>query len=343
MDSLTQLALGASVGEAILGKRIGRKAMLWGGICGTIPDLDVFIPMGNAVADFTYHRSFSHSLFILALLTPLVAWLAMKIHKHQPELRSRWWATVYLVFATHVLLDSFTAYGTQILWPLVTTPVSWSTLFIIDPLYTLPLLVGLIALLVKANSSKHRWNFWGLAISSLYICWSIGVKGYIDNQIHKGLHAQGVEHYNLFTTPAPFNTLLWRGVAKTDSGYYEIYYSIFDDSPPSNNAYYESEEHLLEAIDEQWDVARLKWFSKGFYGVKQLDDKVVISDLRMGSEPFYAFQFAVADIGATHVETGDAIQLQPKRDLSALSMVWDRIWSQDTNIYMGNVTLESVR
>ena len=72
MDSVTQLVLGAAVGEATLGRRVGSRAKLWGAVCGTIPDLDVFIPLGDPVRDFTYHRSFSHSLIVLAALTPLV-------------------------------------------------------------------------------------------------------------------------------------------------------------------------------------------------------------------------------------------------------------------------------
>jgi inner membrane protein len=142
LDSLTQIALGAAVGEATLGRKVGSRAPLWGAICGTLPDLDVFIPLGDPVSDFTYHRSFSHSLFVLAALTPLVVWLILKIHPQTREHRAGWAALVYLAFATHVLLDSFTVYGTQIFWPLDTTPVGWSTIFIIDPLYTLPLLLA---------------------------------------------------------------------------------------------------------------------------------------------------------------------------------------------------------
>ncbi|MFD2166338.1 metal-dependent hydrolase [Thalassotalea euphylliae] len=338
MDSLTQFTLGAAVGEAVLGKKIGNKAMLWGGICGTIPDLDVFIPMGNAVADFTYHRSFSHSLFVLALLTPLVAWLAMKIHKQPEGMKQRWWVMVYLVFATHVLLDSFTAYGTQIFWPISSTPISWSTIFIIDPLYTVPLLIGLFAILIKRTMGTERWNLWGLGISSAYLCWTVGAKIYVDDQIHKGLEAQGVTNYSLFSTPAPFNTLLWRGIAKTETGYYEVYYSLLDTQLPTNNPFFTSEEDLLTSIESDWSVSRLQWFSKGFYNVKLRDNKVVISDLRMGLEPSYVFQFAVAEVN----ESGDTPtaaptlieveQLNPERDLSVLDKVWKRIWSEEVII-----------
>jgi len=170
MDSVTQFVLGAAVGEAVLGRKIGNKAALWGGLAATLPDLDVFVPLGDVVKDFTYHRSASHSLFVLAILTPLIVWLINKIHPASREFKGRWMLMIYLVFTTHVLLDSFTAYGTQIFWPVLTTPVSWSTIFIIDPLYTLPLLIGVIAALVMSRETTrgHLLNRFGLVVSSIY-------------------------------------------------------------------------------------------------------------------------------------------------------------------------------
>jgi len=67
LDSVTQLTFGAALGEAVLGPKVGRKAMLWGAVLGTLPDLDIFIPLGGPVDDFVYHRGFSHSLILLAL------------------------------------------------------------------------------------------------------------------------------------------------------------------------------------------------------------------------------------------------------------------------------------
>ncbi len=141
MDSITQIALGASVSEAVMQNKVGRKAALWGAICGTLPDLDVFIPMGNAVKDFTYHRAESHAFFYMALAAPLFVWLITKIHPSTKEYKVRWLLAVFLSFITHALLDSFTVYGTQFLLPFSDFPVGWSTIFVIDPLYTIPLLI----------------------------------------------------------------------------------------------------------------------------------------------------------------------------------------------------------
>lgn len=97
MDSLTQLALGTAVGGATAGRQVGRRALLWGAVCGTFPDLDTFIPLGDAVSDFTYHRAASHSLFVLAALTPLFVWLILKLHPGTYANRWRWTANFYAV------------------------------------------------------------------------------------------------------------------------------------------------------------------------------------------------------------------------------------------------------
>ena len=154
MDTVTQIALGAAVGEATLGREIGRRAMLWGGICGLFPDLDVLVPLGDAVKNFTYHRGPSHSLFVLAALTPLFVYVILKLHPRTTQYRIKWYALVYLAFATHVLLDCLTVYGTQILWPLNTPPVMWSTIFIIDPAYSIPLLFGVLAALILSRKAR---------------------------------------------------------------------------------------------------------------------------------------------------------------------------------------------
>ena len=79
MDSLSQFALGAAIGEATLGARLGRKAILIGGLLGTLPDLDVLVQYADAVESYTYHRSWSHSLLVLSLASPIIAWLLYKL------------------------------------------------------------------------------------------------------------------------------------------------------------------------------------------------------------------------------------------------------------------------
>ena len=330
MDSVTQIALGAAVGEAVLGRKIGNKAMLWGAVIGTLPDLDVFVPLGDVVKDFTYHRSATHSLFMLALVTPVLVWLILKIHPALREHRMRWWLLVYLVFATHVLLDSFTAYGTQIFWPVSNTPIAWSTIFIIDPLYTLPLLIGVICALVttRASSRGHRLNRAGLILSSLYLGWTVVASQLADSRFREALATQNVAYDQLYTTPAPFNSLAWRAVVIDERGYFEGWLSMFDDDNAIRFSHYPSERQLLAGIEDHWPVQRLLWFARGIYSVARIGNDIVISDLRMGVEPHYVFRFKVGEIGNPHAHPTVAEQLVPVRDLGRLPLLWARIWDQ---------------
>ncbi len=337
MDSITQIALGAAVGEAVMQNKVGRKASLWGAICGTIPDLDVLIPFGDPVSDFTYHRAESHSLFFMTLATPLIVWLIMRIHPQSREYRWRWTLLVWLALITHALLDSFTVYGTQIFLPFSNYPVGWSTIFVIDPLYTLPLLFGVLSFfyLKRVPPLAYRLNIIGLVLSTLYLAWSIGVQTHVSGIARETLHKQNISAGQLITGPSPFNTLLWRTVVMTDSGYAEGFYSLLDKSNAIRFMHYPSEPELLTSIKDEWPVQRLQWFSKGFYKVSRLGDDVVLSDLRMGVEPLYFFSFAVGRVDAGEIVTRKPRQLEPQDiDMGAnLLFLWQRIWDEDVIVF----------
>jgi inner membrane protein len=334
MDSLTQLTLGAAVGEATLGRKVGRKAILWGAVLGTFPDLDVFIPFFDPVKDFTYHRSFSHSLFVLTALTPLFVWLILKLHPKTDLHKPGWTRLVWLVFMTHILLDCFTVYGTQIFWPFWDYPVGWASVFIIDPLYTLPMLFGVVLTLVLTRKTDrgHLVNRAALTFSALYLVWSVGAQRYVTSAVEASLARQGVQYEKLLVSAGPFNTALWRIIAMQEDGhYYEGYYSLLDGSDDVSLERFRSEAGLLTGINEHWPVQRLQWFSKGFFKIWQRGDEIVVSDLRMGYEPDYVFSFAVGKIGNPHVRPMTSERIRPNRDLGQIKRVWQRIWTAPPN------------
>jgi inner membrane protein len=333
MDSVTQVALGAAVGEAVMKNKVGRKASLWGAICGTLPDLDVLIPFGDPVSDFTYHRAESHSFFYMTLATPLIVWLITRIHPQAKEYRWRWGLLVWLALITHALLDSHTVYGTQIFLPFSNFPVGWSTIFVIDPLYTLPLLIGTLSFfyLKRAPDLAYRLNILGLILSTLYLAWSVGLQSHVSGLARESLQKANIHESQLITGPAPFNTLLWRTVAMTDSGYAEGFYSIMDKKNGMRFTHYRSENNLLEPLQGEWAVKRLQWFSKGFYKVSRIGDEIVLSDLRMGVEPLYFFSFAVGKVGTGGIVAQSPRQVDPPEiDMGqSISRLWRRIWDED--------------
>lgn len=330
MDSLTQIALGAAVGHAVLGRHVGYRAALWGSFCGTLPDLDVFLSMGGPVADFTYHRSFSHSLLVLTGITPIIAWLIVKIHPATHLCRRGWLWLVLLSLTTHPLLDSFTIYGTQLLWPLFETPIGIGSIFIIDPLYTLPLLIGVITalLLHRQPLRAQRFNQAGLVISTLYLGWSLTAQIHIKQIAEKSLSTAKLSSTTLLVTPAPFNTLLWRIVAMDSEGYHEGYYSLLDKKPAIDFTRYTSETHLLDDLQQHWPVKRLVWFTKGFYKVENLNGAIAITDLRMGAEPDYVFSFKIGTVSNPHPKPSIDERLIMPRKWDRVPDMLRRIWTE---------------
>ncbi len=327
MDSLTQILLGASVAELVIGRAIGRKASLYGAMLGTLPDLDVLIPFGGAIEDFTYHRGFSHSLLVLTAAAPAIGWALHRLHGLASL--KLWIFMVWLVLITHPLLDAFTAYGTQLFWPITEYPVSGSSTFIIDPAFTLWLAIGVIAALAfnRQNRVGHRVNTVCLALAGTYLAWTMAAKAHVTDIAERSIEKQGLTHNHLLSTPAPFNTLLWRFVAMQDDGYYVGYYSLFDETKDIQFTRYESRTYLLEPLADNWYVKRLQWFSHGFFRVSQPSpSEVVITDLRMGVENAYVFSFKIADIAADGGMKPANERIPVKRVTSRLWLFWDRIW-----------------
>ena len=334
MDSLTQVVLGSAVGYSILGSKIGRKAALWGGIIATLPDLDVFIPFEDAVESFTYHRSFSHSLFIHLLISPLLVWLLLKIHIGTQNYKQRWFWLVFLCLSTHAILDSLTVYGTQLLWPFSEYPFALSSIFIVDPLYTLPLIVSFIIILLPniSAATTYKVNTITLLITSLYLSFSLILKVSIDSKVKTALSKHHIDATHYISTPAPLTTLLWRIVVMSDHKYYEIYTSVFD-APDEITIYsYNTKPSLLNNINNEWGVKRLKWFTKGFYSVKEDNKDIILSDLRMGSQCNYVFNFIVATKKDKQIYVSDYKKISQRSSLSKTQELWRRIWEPSVSL-----------
>ena len=116
MDSLTQIVLGASIGEAVLGRKVGNKALLYGAIAGTIPDLDVFASyFTDTVTALSVHRGFTHSILFSILFAPIFGWMLSRFESHKSFKDWSW--LFFWAFITHPILDSYTTWGTQLFWP----------------------------------------------------------------------------------------------------------------------------------------------------------------------------------------------------------------------------------
>ena len=298
MDSISQAALGAAVGVAVMGRhRPFWQAALAGAVLGTLPDLDVFIDKGDAINDMVLHRAETHAFFWQLLASFPIAYL-LAATTRSSSLLKRWWLMTALVLFTHSILDGLTVYGTRLALPFSDHPYGLGSLFIIDPLYTLPLLLGLIIAGIKQTANRLRWNQWGLMLSTLYALWAIGVQAHVTERVMASHEAEGLAQSQVLVTPSPFNTVLWRIVLRHEDSYYEGFYSLLDKffMPDQTIRFtrYERGMELDEATQDFFKANQIRELSKGFYALSDDGRFISITDLRMGQYPYYAFSFRFA-------------------------------------------------
>ena len=298
MDSITQFALGATVSGILLGPRIGaRKAVVLGCVLGTLPDLDTFFPVADAVESFTAHRSATHSVFMQAIATPVIAEPLVRWVHGLRDARALTYAAVYLVLVTHALIDAMTVYGTQLLWPLVDTPFGVGSIFIIDPLYTLPLLImTLWGLFVAQWSTRFARAIKGaLAISTAYMLLTIPLQQMMYARAHDVLQAEGITPERQLTIPTPFNVLYWRTIAIDGERLINLDMPLLGDASASLAYEHTRRPDLAGCLTGTSIFDKLAAFTKGFYRLELDGKRVIMTDLRMGLTPNHVFRFHIAN------------------------------------------------
>lgn len=281
MDSLTQIALGIAVAEAVAGSQIKNRSFLYGAILGTLPDLDILAgKFTDPVTAVALHRGLSHSFLFFALLSPLLGVWISRLEKSRISVK-RAMLMVFLVLATHALLDAMTTWGTQLFWP-HPHRVAWESIFVIDPLYTLPLLVTLVAVFRTHDLRKRRRrNRLGLAVSSSYLVVCLGVQTYMRQVFEQALDSQNISYEQLIVKPSPFNIILWNAHVKSREGFYLGDYSFFDTKPVRFLPFVHRPE-LEPALKQSTDFKRLRAVTEGWYLLSQANGTYFLHDFRFG-------------------------------------------------------------
>ena len=283
MDSLTQIVLGASVAEATLGKKIGNKAILWGAIAGTIPDLDVigryFL---DTVDELHFHRGFSHGIIFSLLFAPVLGWIISKIHKKENVSLKEWSTMAFLSLVTHPILDCFTTWGTQLFWPL-DYRVAWHSVFVIDPFYTLPFMTLLIVAMFYNRKSKVRFrlNTVGLIVSTTFLLCTLINKNIMTNSFTNEVTRQNIPIKSIEVRPAPLQNILWTANVETEDGYYIGYRSFLDNTNVIPFSYFEKNHNLLAPYLHIEKLKKLLFITKGWYTVTQIDSNNFMTNLKM--------------------------------------------------------------
>ncbi len=277
MDSLTQIVLGAACGEVVLGKKIGNKALMFGAIGGTIPDLDVLVGSmlyGNEIDAMLFHRGFMHSIVFSILAAFGLGWLVYKLYNSGKRLNTTtqkdWISLFFWSLFTHPILDCFTPYGTQLFAPFSNYRVALNTIAVADVLYTTPFLICMLVLMFFNRKTEKRrlWLKIGLGISSVYMLFTVFNKMYVDSVFKSSLYEQAIVFERFSTQPSILNNILWYGIAETDDNYQVAFYSLLDETHRFSEWKTIPKKRLIDTTYEN-DIHCLAWFSNGYFNVEQ--------------------------------------------------------------------------
>lgn len=329
MDSLTQIILGAAVGEVVLGKKIGNKAMLYGAIAGTIPDLDIFSTyFTDTVSALEIHRGFTHSILFSVIFAPIFGWLVTRYETYK-DIKGWSWL-FFWGFITHSLLDAHTSWGTEILWPLK-TQFAFKTIFVIDPLYTVPFLVFLILAMFQQRTSKKRrlYNNIGLIVSTSYLALTFLLKWMAYTKFESALIEQHIIYKQIETRPSPLNTVLWSANIETEDAYLLGNYSFFDTQPITFEVH-KKDHDLLGDLAKNEKIKRMITISEGWYTIVKHEDHLLYNDLRFGllsmdkGAQNFVFQYEIVTDATGAVQFIE--QEKDKRDGKKMMIdLWTRI------------------
>jgi inner membrane protein len=290
MDPLSQGMLGAALPQATRSNHAHVAiAGLFGLIAGMAPDLDVLIRSETDTLLFLeYHRQFTHSLIFIPIGGALCAGLLHLL------LGRRWqlgfWQTFAfcsLGYATHGLLDGATSYGTQLFWPFSDMRVAWNIISIVDPLFTLPLVVGVVVSMIKRNAGPVRV---ALGWCALYLCFA-AYQHLAAREMARDLAIErGHSPEKLTVKPSFANLIVWKSIYLADGRFH-----VDAIRPSFGGRVYEGDSVALldvardlpwldQATQQADDVRRFSHFSDAYVSIHPQDRNRVI-DVRYSMLP----------------------------------------------------------
>ncbi len=284
MDTITHIVVGACIGDLFAGKQLGRKAMLWGALAQSLPDIDFVAAFWqNPANNLLTHRGFTHSFLFIILISPLFAMLSERWHRKHDISIYKWVLFWGIQMLLHIFLDAFNVYGTGWFEPFSHHRVSFHSIFVADPFFSIGAGAAFLALLIFRSKENLRRTIaiGALSFSAIYLAYSIINQRMIRNEVGRLLARQSVAYNRLFITPTPLNNWLWYVVAENDSGYNIGYRSVFDRSSVMDLKYYPRNDSLRKEYIHE-DVQHLVRFSQGYYTLEKWNDTLVFNDLRFG-------------------------------------------------------------
>jgi inner membrane protein len=285
MDSITHIALGACMGEAFAGKKLGKKAMLWGILAQSIPDIDFVASFWmDTSSNLLAHRGFTHSILFALIVTPFLALLTERLHRPHNISFKKWLLFFGGLIGAHIFMDAFNNYGVGWFEPFNHKRISFNAIYVADPFFSVWPGIACVILLVMRRGNMHRKLIWkaGLSISALYLGYCLINKMQMDRETKVALQKRRIAYNRYFTTPAPLQNWLWYVVAENDKGYYVGFRSLFDDFDTIALHYFPRNDSLLKPVLDHTDLQQLIRFSNGYYTIEKHGDTLLFNDLRFG-------------------------------------------------------------
>jgi inner membrane protein len=272
------------IGEAVAGKRIGKRAMLIGAIAQSIPDIDFLAGLWMDIDNnLLAHRGFTHSILFIVVVS-IFCGLVMERWQRARGMRLTVWIAFFFVETSlHLLLDSMNVYGVGLFEPFSYQRISFNVLFVADPLFSI--VPGVAAMVLVFLHLKHKarkaWTTVGWTVPIVYLLAAMAIKIHVAGLVESELARRELPRDRYFVTPTMMNILLWYIVVEDKDGYHVAYRSLFDDGPITWH-FHEQHKSLLNPIITREDVQNLITFSQGYFVVKSVQGRPVLSDLRFG-------------------------------------------------------------
>lgn len=287
MDVLSQAVLGSSLSQSFTNDKPKQLTALFiGALAGMAPDLDILIRSSEDPLLFLeFHRQFTHSLIFIpfgALICALLFYLFVKNKLSFSQI----YLFSFLGFSTHGLLDACTSYGTQLFWPFSNQRVSWNIVSIVDPLFTIPILIGVI-LAVYKKPFFARITF---IYAVIFLTFGQVQKQRAVDSIEDLVKQRGHQTERVLVKPSFGNRHVWKLIYEYDGRYYvdavKLLWNkniIVGTSIAKLNV--NRDFQWLDATHQQTkDIERFRWFSADFLAVDS-KDKNVIFDVRYSFIP----------------------------------------------------------
>ena len=288
MDPISQAVLGSSAAQSISKKHIVSAGVL-GCLGGMAPDLDVLIRSPTDPLLFLeYHRHFTHSLLFIpigGLICTLV--LHQLIGKRQGLSFKQSYLYCTVGYSTHAVLDACTTYGTMLFWPFSDMRIAWNTISVVDPLFTVPILLLVVLSAAKKSPSLARIALiWAL----IYPCLGLLQHERAIAAGHQLANARGHNPTRLEAKPSFANILVWKVVYEHDNHFYVdavragIETNIFTGSQAAKLDTGRDFPWLDNNSQQAKDVERFRWFSIDYLAIDP-DNKNHIIDVRYSMVP----------------------------------------------------------